>query len=166
MAHSYVTSYDEDPLKQPMLREKGGTREINLQTLARQKLDELLEMVLNGANNEREETNQFTNKFDWAVTITGDSANKGELNAFCAYAIAHPHAFLALIDTYDTLKYIFLISKCTVANQFRSGLINFCAVTLALDEVGYRALGCRIDSGDLAYLSKEIRNWLGIVAEK
>lgn len=78
-------------------------------------------------------------------------SNEGELAAFCAYAIAFPDGFTALVDTYDTLQ---------------SGLLNFIAVSLALDDVGHRAVGLRIDSGDLAYLSKKIRSVVKSVGEK
>lgn len=71
--------------------------------------------------------------------ILKDEASDGELASFIAYAISFPDNFLALIDTYDVKK---------------SGLLNFCAVALALNHLGYKALGIRIDSGDLAYLSK------------
>lgn len=68
--------------------------------------------------------------------------NEGELVAFIAYAQAFPSGFLALVDTYDTIS---------------SGLRNFVAVGWALHELGYRPLGIRLDSGDLAYLSKVTR---------
>ncbi|CAI9276765.1 unnamed protein product [Lactuca saligna] len=70
--------------------------------------------------------------------------NQSELAAFISYALAFPDNFLALVDTYDVMK---------------SGVPNFCAVALALNDLGYKARGIRLDSGDLAYLSCETRKF-------
>uniref|UniRef100_A0A1Q3EU36 Nicotinate phosphoribosyltransferase n=1 Tax=Culex tarsalis TaxID=7177 RepID=A0A1Q3EU36_CULTA len=53
------------------------------------------------------------------------------------------------------------VGKC-----FRSGLLNFCAVALALNDQGYRAVGIRIDSGDLAYLSCLSRETFERISER
>ncbi|XP_062524710.1 nicotinate phosphoribosyltransferase isoform X2 [Bombyx mori] len=53
----------------------------------------------------------------------------------------------------------------TVERTLRSGLLNFCAVALALNDCGYRAVGIRIDSGDLAYLSVLARETFEKVGE-
>ncbi|NWR53541.1 PNCB phosphoribosyltransferase, partial [Regulus satrapa] len=69
-------------------------------------------------------------------------ANQGELAAFVSYAVTFPCDFQGLLDTYCVR---------------RSGLPNFCAVALALHQLGYQAIGVRLDSGDLTQQSKEIR---------
>lgn len=71
------------------------------------------------------------------------STNESELAAFVAYAQSFPNGLVALVDTYDTLT---------------SGVPNFLCVGWALYELGYHPRGIRLDSGDLAYLSKEVRN--------
>lgn len=66
-----------------------------------------------------------------------------EYDAFLAYAKTYPNNCTVLLDTYNTLK---------------SGLPN--AIKVAKDYLepkGYRLKGVRIDSGDMAYLSKKIR---------
>jgi nicotinate phosphoribosyltransferase len=68
--------------------------------------------------------------------------NEGELASFIAYAQAFPKGFLALVDTYDTLK---------------SGVPNFVCVALGLLRLGYKPIGVRLDSGDLSYLSRGTR---------
>jgi len=70
------------------------------------------------------------------------NTNEGELIAFIAYAQAFPTSFLVLVDTYDTVK---------------SGTRNFLLVALGLLRAGYKPIGIRLDSGDLAYLSKVAR---------
>jgi nicotinate phosphoribosyltransferase len=68
-----------------------------------------------------------------------------ELSSFRAYADTFPDSCLLLVDTYDTL---------------RSGVPNAITVFDELKIKGYKPLGIRLDSGDLAYLSKEARKML------
>ena len=68
-----------------------------------------------------------------------------ELEAFEAYAKVYPDNCLLLVDTYDTLK---------------SGVPNAIKVFKKLKENGHKPLGIRLDSGDLAYLSRQARKML------
>lgn len=88
---------------------------------------------------------KYRQELDWTKT------NEGELAAFIAYAQAFPKGFLALVDTYNTLE---------------SGVKNFLLVALALHECGYKPIGIRLDSGDLAYLSEESRLFFHWIANK
>lgn len=68
-----------------------------------------------------------------------------EITAFRKYAEMFPTSCLLLVDTFDTL---------------RSGVPNAITVFNELREKGYEPVGIRLDSGDLAYLSREARKML------
>lgn len=68
-----------------------------------------------------------------------------ELEAFRTYAQLYPDSTVLLLDTYDTL---------------RSGLPNALTVFRELRENGHEPRGVRIDSGDIEYLSRTIREEL------
>lgn len=84
-------------------------------------------------------------------TSSSFSPVPSELKAFASFAYAFPNNFLALVDTYDVIG---------------SGAINFCIVAMALLHFGYKPIGVRIDSGDLAYLSRFTRNLFNAVEAK
>lgn len=67
-----------------------------------------------------------------------------EIDAFRAYAEAMPNNSLLLVDTYDTLN----------------GVRNAIRVGHELRERGHDLLGVRLDSGDLASLSRDARQLL------
>ncbi|CAK9293463.1 unnamed protein product [Gordionus sp. m RMFG-2023] len=113
-------------------------------------------------NNEKEVPDFLNLCLDWRTKVCTSifpkiidgqvcQTNEGELTAFAAYALSFPDHFLALVDTYDVLK---------------SGIPNFCSVALALNDMGYRAIGIRIDSGDLSYISKQCRSEFTKVSKK
>lgn len=70
-----------------------------------------------------------------------------ELTAFRTYARMYPNACILLVDTYDTLK---------------SGVPNAIKVFTEMKEAGIPLTfyGIRLDSGDLAYLSKKAKKML------
>lgn len=87
----------------------------------------------------------------FSVPVSGTHAHSwvmnfpSELEAFRVYAEIYPDATLLLVDTYDTLK---------------SGIPNAIKVFDELKAKGKKPLGIRIDSGDLAYLTKRARKML------
>lgn len=76
----------------------------------------------------------------WVMTF--DS----EYDAFKAYAESYPDGTVLLVDTYDVLK-------SGVPNAIRTA-------REVLEPMGKKLIGIRLDSGDLAYLSKEARKML------
>ncbi len=89
---------------------------------------------------------------EYGVPVLGTMAHSlvteadSEYEAFLNYAKAYPNNCVLLVDTYDVLK---------------SGVPN--AIRVAKEFLipnGYKLKGIRIDSGDLAYLSKEAKKML------
>jgi len=72
-------------------------------------------------------------------------SHESELIAFRKFAEAEPHNCTLLVDTYDTLK---------------SGIPNAIRVAKEMKEKGHQLQAIRLDSGDLAYLSKKGRAML------
>lgn len=87
----------------------------------------------------------------YSIPIAGTHAHSwvmsfpDEITAFRKYAEMFPTSCLLLVDTYDTL---------------RSGVPNAIQVFNELRAKGYEPVGIRLDSGDLAYLSREARKML------
>ncbi|HNR40644.1 MAG TPA: nicotinate phosphoribosyltransferase [Bacteroidales bacterium] len=88
---------------------------------------------------------------DFNIPVSGTMAHSyiesfdSELAAFDHFAEVHPHDCVLLVDTYDTLN---------------SGLPNAMKTARKMEEKGHRLRGIRLDSGDLAYLSKKSREML------
>ena len=88
---------------------------------------------------------------DFGVKALGTMAHSwiqlfpSELDAFRAYAKVYPDSCTLLIDTYSVLK---------------SGIPNAVTVFKELEKQGHKGVGVRIDSGDIAYLSKKARKML------
>lgn len=90
--------------------------------------------------------------YEFGIPVLGTMAHSlvqsypSEYEAFLAYARQYPDSCTLLIDTYNTLH---------------SGIENAIKVAKEyLEPNGYRLKGVRIDSGDMAYLSKKIRRRL------
>ncbi len=88
---------------------------------------------------------------EFGLNVSGTMAHswiqsfEDELTAFRKYAEYYPDNCVLLVDTYDTLD---------------SGVPNAIQVAKELEEKGHKLKAIRLDSGDLAYLSKKSRNQL------
>ena len=69
-----------------------------------------------------------------------------EYEAFVSYCKSYPHAATLLVDTYDTLH-------SGIPNAIR-------AFNEVLKPLGIKSCGIRLDSGDMAYLTKKAREML------
>src|SRR6056297_198107 len=88
---------------------------------------------------------------DFGIAVSGTMAHsliqsyEDELTAFRHFAEIRPHDCVLLVDTYNTLK---------------SGLPNAIKVAKEMEARGQQLKGIRLDSGDLAFLSRKARKML------
>ena len=80
-----------------------------------------------------------------------EKTNDGELAAFISFALDFPNNFICLIDTYDTLA---------------SGTLNYAVVAVAMERRGLLPKGIRLDSGDLAKLSIQVKKIFADISAK
>jgi nicotinate phosphoribosyltransferase len=96
-------------------------------------------------------TSNVYSAFEFGLETSGTQAHSwiqsydDELTSFRKFAEYYPDRCILLVDTYNTL---------------RSGLPNAITVAKELEAKGFRLIGVRLDSGDLAYLSKKARQML------
>lgn len=95
-------------------------------------------------------SNVFT-AFYHDLAVSGTQAHSwvqsfgDELSAFRKFAEIYPDKCVLVVDTYNTLK---------------SGVPHAITVAKELEKTGNRLIAIRLDSGDLAYLSKHARHML------
>lgn len=88
---------------------------------------------------------------DFSIPVVGTMAHSfvqsydNELEAFRDFSEMRPENCVLLVDTYDTLK---------------SGVPNAITIAKEMEQKSLRLSGIRLDSGDLAYLSKQARHML------
>ncbi len=103
--------------------------------------------VIGGASS----TSNVQAGFMYGLPVSGTMAHswvqsfENELTAFKTYTAINPENSILLVDTYDTL---------------RSGVPNAILAAREMEKNNDHLIGIRLDSGDLAYLSKKARKML------
>jgi nicotinate phosphoribosyltransferase len=88
-----------------------------------------------------EGTNLWNECIKYREELGWNETNLNELASFISFTFVYPKSSLLLVDTYNTIH---------------SGVKNFLLVALALRKINIQPVGIRLDSGDLALISKYI----------
>ena len=88
---------------------------------------------------------RYRDELGWTGTVLK------ELYAFISFACAYPNQFASLVDSYNTME---------------SGVKNCALVSLVLIDLGYKPIGIRLDSGDLASLSQQAKALFAEVSQR